>query len=276
MGSVPSTPNSERTDDPWWPIENQNLTLNHIPLLSAMDEEGQHSNLVTNNRTADDALTDDSQPTVDCEIMINVENSENVREPTNRSSASDGQQSGQSPTSASIIDDTTAEKRRREMREAKITQSVEEFKEEIRAKREKRQGFITDLRDEITSLRKQLAAEKELSQQLMDDRIATNIAQCLQSEDGGDAEDDDNNRTTQSKHIALRSELAEAQFSLQIANAEVLTVSTELTATRKQVSSLKEVISVSKQMVKIREDQLDQVSLKNFEENAQRVKKKTK
>lgn len=223
-----------------------------------MDEEGQNSNLVTNNRTADDA-PNDSQPTVDCEIMINVENSDNVREPTNRSSESDGQQSGQSHASVSIIDDSTAEKRRREMREAKITQSVEEFKEELRAKREKRQGFITDLRDEITSLRSQLAAEKELSQKLMDDRIATNIAQCLQSYDGGDAENDDN-RTTQSKEIALRSELAETQFSLQIANAEVLSLSTELAGTRKQVSSLKEVISVSKQMVKIREDQLDQVS----------------
>lgn len=128
-------------------------------------------------------------------------------------------------------------------------QSLEEFKEELRVKREKRQSAIAELRNEISTLHNQLAAEKALNEQLIDER------NCISRND------DDDDIDAASHNHTLRVQLADVQLALQTANGEILRLTSELAGTKKQVSALKDVIAASKEMVGIREAQLHQVSI---------------
>lgn len=235
MGSVPSTPDA--TDDPWWPIENQNFSLDQSPLLNvvAMDRQGQSA-------AAIDEIDEN------CEIS-EVDHSENVN--------------SESPSDISSVSDNKNKEENAERKE----QTLEEFKEELRIKREQRQNAIGDLRNEITSLRQQLSEEKEVNRRLKQERmcgtsgnsesveteeiledIATAIAENVEPE-------------VPSSNITLKRELANVQLSLQLANSEILSLQAELSVRQKQTDTLKEVNTVSKQMIKIREDQLNQVNI---------------
>lgn len=171
-------------------------------------------------------------------------------------------------------------------------QSLAEFKEELRVKREQRISAIADLKNEVVKLRQDLAAEREISKQLRADRSHATPPPLNQEDgsritsDGFDTTDhqwrvaavaavpninddkcdatesaDDNDVVTTTTNTSLRAQLSDANHELQLANAECLRVSTELTITQRQVASLKEVIVVTKEMVAIRESQLEQVSL---------------
>lgn len=160
-------------------------------------------------------------------------------------------------------------------------QSLEEFKRELSLKR---QGVMTELKSKINCLREQLANEKEINEQLRTEQrnhqCCCNGALMRQGSATGTTMDelnaqgsttdivatDDDSMVVVSgtehdsrKDIALKSELADVQLSLQLANAEILSLTSELSATHRQVASLKEVIMFSKQMVDIRENQLNQV-----------------
>lgn len=147
-----------------------------------------------------------------------------------------------------------------ERQEQPRQQSLEEFKEELRIKREMRTNAISELRNEISSLRKQLANEKEINKQLKQDRNKENLCHiCGSIYNSLECNAQQNFTTSIESNVALRSQLAELQFSLQNANAEILTLNTELAATRKQAKSLKEVIAASKEIIEIRETELTQV-----------------
>lgn len=239
MGSMPSTPYRDGSNDPWWPIENQNLTLNpNDESLTAMAERRSdvqsnvnHSNFETQN---DENVIFDE--------MENILKSDNVVEVT---SVNDVNRENVTSVAA-----TTNEKE---------TQSLEEFKEELRVKREKRQNAIAELRNEISTLRNQLAAEKMLNKQLCDEKncISRNIDVRIDDNIDGSAEIEN----TPSNDRTLRIQLADVQLSLQNANGEILRLTSELAATKKQVNALKDVIAASKEMVEIRETQLQQVSM---------------
>lgn len=247
MGSVPSTPNRESTDDPWWPIENQNLTLNPNQIEAVMDDSVEHTHDIHYNDQSQLNITLQNDETEsNSEIVINVSSVDvnvNLLKDTN-SSDSDDASASHSCVSGDVDKSMDTVK-------TKSNQSLEEFKEELRIKREKSRSAIAELRNEITGLRKQLAEEKTLNKRLIDEKNGVNATDLLL---------DDAITTDLSKDVALRSHLADAQLSLQNANAEILSLTRELTGTRKQVSSLKEVIAVSKEMVEIRESQLCQVS----------------
>lgn len=232
MGSVPSTPDS--TDDPWWPIENQNFSLDQSPLLNvvAMDQQGQSAAAVAINET--DRNGESSE----------VDHSENLNNDSQSENCSD------------------AENNKKVDNVERKEQTLEEFKEELRIKREKRQNAIADLRNEIKSLRQQLSEEKELNNQLR--RVNTydtsTYSETLENEDGDGTADESVHGTS---NIRLKRELANVQLSLQLANSEVLSLQAELNVREKQTDTLKEVNAVSKQMIQIREDQLNQVNIKN-------------
>lgn len=139
--------------------------------------------------------------------------------------------------------------------------SLDVFRKELQVKRERRQIAVADLRNEITTLRKQLAAEKELNRKLKVEKVANGeqTTATSTSETASDAGNGDD-VTPKSGDTHLRAQLAETQLSLQIANAEILSLNTELTHRKRQVTSLKEVIGASKQMLEIRETALVQVS----------------
>lgn len=171
-------------------------------------------------------------------------------------------------------------------------QSLAEFKEELRVKREQRISAIADLKNEVIKLRQDLAAEREISRQLRESQysISTNPEdqgtdptlvehtvsaqeptqidatplQMASTEDAAHSPDEPSvdcvdATTVATTTTALRTQLSDANHELQLANAENLALATELTITQRQVKSLKEVIVVTKEMVAIRESQLEQV-----------------
>lgn len=292
MGSAPSTPNqdSRQTNDPWWPIENQNLTLNHSPLLAATVQ----SQLLVVNAGIESGQRSNSNTAADVNSTINHEcrsvnnwpshtesasgnnNLSFAMENENERSASIDSDNAESESSevneprssmATVVDrgDVMRDaESRRVSREERINKNLEQFKWELGIKREKRQNAIADLRNQIVMLRKQLDDEKALNRQLMNGQNPIDVRDiadvCNDSEgrrvDISNAVSD----TTVKTEITLKGELAESQFALQLANADILSLNTELTSTRRHVTSLKDVIVVTKQMVQIREDQLAKVS----------------
>uniref|UniRef100_A0A6P4F9A9 Early endosome antigen 1 n=1 Tax=Drosophila rhopaloa TaxID=1041015 RepID=A0A6P4F9A9_DRORH len=141
-------------------------------------------------------------------------------------------------------------------------QSLEEFREELRQKREVRQNAVQDLRDEIVSLKKQLAMEK--SKNRSKDEGAENGVQ-VQSENTAisgsqDSDPDDENPSSRSRHANI--ELASAQLALQQAQSENFSLRGEVQVIQRQVGTLKEVISCCKQMLSVKEEQCAQLKMK--------------
>ncbi|XP_053672760.1 restin homolog [Anopheles nili] len=70
---------------------------------------------------------------------------------------------------------------------------------------------------------------------------------------------------------ALKAELAETQFRLQISQAETLSLQTDVDQLRNQVKSLKDVIKAGKEIIAIREDQVEQLKgkLRQIEDTLQ-------
>lgn len=240
MGSAQSTPHRDGSDDPWWPIENQNLTLNPNESVAAMAEQ-QHSDFRGNANPTDFGTQNDEN--VICDEKDSIVRSDAVVEVTSANETCEGVCVGVST-------------------QEKENQTLEEFKAELREKREKRQNAIAELRNEISTLRNQLAAEKAFNQQLIDEKNCISRNNDVQRD--GDVDDVDSSRNTdraQSNDHSLRIQLADVQLSLQTANGEVLRLTSELAVTKKQVSALKDVIAASKEMVEIREAQLQQVSV---------------
>lgn len=244
MGSTPSTPNRESSEDLWWPIENQNLDLNpnvmeRIEEQEAHTEQPEASNSNVQINSADDESVKHDQENIPLEIETSSSDVEIVQ-----------------PESGSKLKISEISSSSR--------QSLDEFKEELRIKRELRSSAISELRNEITMLRRQLAEEKEITQQLKQERSKPNLCQiCNSIYDSLDTIDSNIEMSRgSSSNISFRSELAELQLSLQNANAEILTLTSELAATKKQAKTLKEVVAASKEIIAIRETELSQVKNK--------------
>lgn len=235
MGSVPSTPSREGSDDPWWPIENQNLELNPF----AMDP----SELNTSQN--------ESRPVEAVEVTDNSENKSDLNANSDENESRNTSESDKASHSSVNCDKSNLVERIN-----KREQSLEEFKEELRVKRELRKCAIAELRNEVTSLRQQLAEQKEINQRLIDDK-----GDCHHVFNNVEAIDDIDSGTRAIRpNIALQTQLADVQMSLQSANSEILLLTSELTASRKQVQTLKDVIKASKDMISIREVEVEQVS----------------
>lgn len=251
MGSTPSTPNRDSGDDPWWPIENQNLDLNPNEMDSTNSRDlnriEEHAAEIDGSATSNSNTRNNSS---DEELNQSLENIPNTIDEI-------------SSDIEIVVPDSSAESKSSETKCSHRQQSLDEFKEELRIKREKRTNAIAELRNEITSLRRQLADEKEITKQLKQERNSRNLCQICNSIYDS-LENIENsvqpNFEMNGSNITLRSQLAELQFSLQNANAEILTLTSELAATKKQAKSLKEVIAASKEIIEIRETELTQVT----------------
>lgn len=251
MGSTPSTPNRDSGDDPWWPIENQNLDLN--------PNEMDSTNSRDLNRIEEQAASIDGTASSNSNTRNNSSDEESKQSLENIPNTIDEISSD----IEIVVPDSSAESKSSETKCSHRQQSLDEFKEELRIKREKRTNAIAELRNEITSLRRQLADEKEITKQLKQERNSRNLCQICNSIYDS-LENIENsvqpNFEMNGTNITLRSQLAELQFSLQNANAEILTLTSELAATKKQAKSLKEVIAASKEIIEIRETELTQVT----------------
>lgn len=141
-------------------------------------------------------------------------------------------------------------------------QSLEDFKDELRTKRMRRISIVNGLRDELKLLRHQLEVEREINRRLQNGECAEESPPPTEAD--GVIESADEKKTAANHH--LMAELAEAQLALQLSNAENLSLTTELGYVRKQVVSLKEVVGCYKEMLSVKETEVDQVShsFRNF------------
>jgi len=174
----------------------------------------------------------------------NIPNFENVHQTDDTNENHEGlQMNSNKEIHAEESDDSSVEIKKRQQRE------LEEFREELNRKRALRQQCIKKLRDELKDLNEKLSYQMMINQQLResidnrgDDDVATN----------------DNSAENKS----LKIELAECQMYLQKVNGENLTVNMENQALRDHIRSLKEVNKAMKEMLAIRECQVDQLKSK--------------
>lgn len=150
-------------------------------------------------------------------------------------------------------------------RKERQRKEMEDFHEEMNKKREMRQQCIKKLREELVDLRGKLSSEMDSNQQLRE------ALESQGTHDGTKSFDDliDENKK-------LKVELAECQMFLQTSNSENLNSTFENQALRDQVRSLKEVIAAVKEMLKIRECQVDQMKAKLTEIESSFAERETK
>lgn len=114
------------------------------------------------------------------------------------------------------------------------------------------------LRCDLADLQMQLqqANGEILSLQSVIDQLRTQI-QSLQTP----SEEEEAAQQARNKEFRhLKAELAESQFQLQITNAAVLALQSDIIQLKNQVKGLKDVIKAGKEIIHIREDQVEQVS----------------
>ncbi|XP_067623109.1 uncharacterized protein [Eurosta solidaginis] len=291
----------------WWEVENGDLILDLVPNIEVL-QSSESENVNNNNNTVsvdftirlkhDDtnATTNTRDCTADTEMIeedvhtnhasaittnelhnkdsSTIDLPQNIHTNYNRSTHS----SHDSPAPNKVADIGGIAAIGRE-------QSLEEFKEELRIKRLARQTAVQDLRDEIATLRRQLADEQELTRRLrrnnavelsssdeIEVEATTNdkpltAAVAAAYEEGaiggalyGEPDSDDEDPQSRGRHANI--ELANAQLALQMANAENLSLRTELGVVQKQVGTLKEVIACCKQMLNVKEEQCSQLKTK--------------
>jgi chromosome segregation ATPase len=140
-----------------------------------------------------------------------------------------------------VSDDESLDDRKERQRK-----EMEEFREEIKQKREMRHACMKKLREEMTDLREKLASEIETNAKLRETLEMHGIgAKPLE-------ELNDENKK-------LRVELSECQLFLQTSNSENINKTLEVQALRDHIRSLKEVIKATKEMLNIRENQVTQM-----------------
>jgi len=145
--------------------------------------------------------------------------------------------------------------------------TMDEFKDQLANKRLARQTAVQDMREEIASLRKQLATEQAENRRLRQGAEAKDDQDTVKKEEpqaeleiAKDVDEDDENPSSRSRHANI--ELANAQLALQLANADNLSLRGELDVVQRQVGTLKEVICCCKQMLNVKEEQCAQVCKK--------------
>lgn len=201
------------------------------------------------------------------------------RESVDTANAGHGRDNAASSDSAAVATNQTSEVTdRMQCTSTKSdAKSLAEFREELRVKREQRRSAIADMKNELQQLRRDLAAERQINAQLRADRGDQDVVLPSTTNDvvnrvdahvdgsNGNASDDDvvdsttMQPSTHNVERTLRMQIANVNHQLQLVNGDVLSLNAELEMTQKQVGTLKEVIAVSKEMVNIREAQMEQV-----------------
>lgn len=141
--------------------------------------------------------------------------------------------------------------------EQAVPRDLEQFKAELAEKRVARQTAVQDMRDELDTLRQQLTAERAENRRLRGEKLQQGEDSAMEQQQPVRDEDDEN-PSSRSRHANI--ELANAQLALQLANADNLSLRSEVDVVQRQVGTLKEVICCCKQMLSVKEEQCAQVS----------------
>lgn len=237
--------------------------------------ENENENMLTLNARAnesDDEFTDCTDEFEELSVAIKDDEIAKNSKPLECSSKSDdddGDDDENARSKAKVVvgrkqkiesdddDDESLDSRKERQRK-----EMDEFREEMSKKRAARQQCIRKLREELADLRGKLSSEMESNEQLRG---------ALEAKGGNKSFEDlaDENKK-------LKAELAECQMYLQTSNSENITSTFENQALRNQVRSLKEVIEAVKEMLKIREIQVDQMKTKLAEIEESFAERETK
>ncbi|XP_055839824.1 cingulin [Episyrphus balteatus] len=253
----------DSSEDPWWwEIENQNLLLNVVS--NEVDSSGASTSSVIHDNSQIVSKPSEQR-------KMSQRRSKSPPPSTMEESSSDFPSESGSAASENLVVMKKSDEIEQEIdANVRKEQSLEEFKEELQTKRMARQTAVNDLREELQSLRRQLAEERrsrsaegttteevqptvttseEVKKKEMEesDRAYAQYAQKISDDE------------VVSESTNPKVQLAEAQLALQMANAENLSLQTELGVTRKQVVSLKEVVTCCKQMIAMKEEQVIQL-----------------
>lgn len=144
---------------------------------------------------------------------------------------------------------------------------MEEFRQNLREKREQRQTLLTNFRKKFAKLERENSKLRDIIENAglkvdFDDELdAKSADMCTSSTIVASPDDSDHQQDDDDDHVtSIKTNLAETQHELQLANANVLSLTSELSAIKRQVVSLKEVNTISKQLMEIRETEVNQVS----------------
>lgn len=141
----------------------------------------------------------------------------------------------------------------------------DDFHTELLKKREFRMKLMQQKRADFEHLRNELQNQKKINEKLMNLLISNDIEVCLDDsvvEVFGKTEDavpEISNNELRETNATLQKQLASLHLQLQMNNKEQLELSNELIALKVYIKSLKDVISASKEMIKIRDVQVDQM-----------------
>ncbi|XP_063216622.1 protein Daple [Bacillus rossius redtenbacheri] len=156
-------------------------------------------------------------------------------------------------------------------RDSRVAEEIEKFKAEMSLKREARQRAMTAISSELERLRTELASERESKQHLADQLVSVR-AEKKCGHDGFEdlyksleGERERNSQLTV-RNECLSGELDSSERSLTAKTEELEELRKNFDLEREQyqrkVSSLKEVVSISKQLLSIREKQVDDLESK--------------
>lgn len=164
------------------------------------------------------------------------------------------------PTEKELQQHEKGEKGEQQEQLQAVPRDLEQFKAELAEKRAARQTAVQDMRDELATLREQLTAERAENRRLRRDKLelGEDSAMEQQQQSQPERDEDDENPSSRSRHANI--ELANAQLALQLANADNLSLRSEVEVVQRQVGTLKEVICCCKQMLSVKEEQCAQVS----------------
>lgn len=234
--------------------ENENF-----PQLNANESDDEFTDCTDFEDLCADSNDDDHDDDEIVKILKPLENSSNKNDDVANDSRSQAKPDGHKQTESDDEDEDESFDERKERQK----KEMEEFREEMNKKREMRQQCVKKLREELTDLRRKLSSEMESNEQLRE---------ALESQGSPTKSFDD----LVDENKKLKAELAECQMYLQTSNSENINSTFECQALRDQVRSLKEVILAVKEMLKIREIQVDQMKSKLTEIESSFAERETK
>lgn len=147
---------------------------------------------------------------------------------------------------------------------------LDEFRQELARKHEKRREIIAEKRKEMQDMRDELLKQRRENEELKKmlrtrSNNEENGSEIVKENDDLRKEVDElRTQLSRSQDLAqknneLRSSIAELQKELQLVNSEVVNFEKERSDYKLHVTALKDVVRVSKQMLQIRENQITEV-----------------
>lgn len=170
--------------------------------------------------------------------------------------------------------DTIDNMETQEARAKAKAEEMEEFRRQLEIKREQRREILNRHKTEKRELEKALESERKFKLEVYETnrmlrelltRNSIDIPENLQnSREVADITiiiDNMNEefKTLKANNNRLRRDLAESNRALQGANSDIADLQTQNTESIKHINALKEVVSVSKTMINLREGQLNEV-----------------